>query len=411
MDASSLSLISNILKVMAGLFAIGAALLGYFEVAQNKNYEPVKMWFRNKWISVSETRWPIMAEKVIREGLDLVHSLASWLADRFEDPVSFRYILVACGVSVVVGSWIRGGPYVAAGAFLSYCSVLWVALADRDVVMLGRHWILGTLFVAYLGLGLSLPAIVWLPILLDVNIAFAGLVALLLIPVYSFGVIILIMAVWVFLEYIGKTVSDDAGAKVKRNEMLVLFGSGVSASFTVTLLALFLGHIADPTAWIPQTYQMLFSNVFFDGVTLVATIYLLRWAISRKSLFRIPVAIGADVLLAALLACSSLYAGLLFTENQLGWRQVTSVFVALSPDASEFEIGPCFWAMHTTFLPTLLYMSLILLCWLEKALLIPVRCVRWWLGKGQAHDNPLKLSAALCTLVSVTLVCLAMLIK
>ncbi len=399
MDASSLSLISNILKVMAVLFAIGAALLAYFEVAQNEDHEPIRTWFRNKWTSVSASRWLTMPERVIRYGLDLARSPALWLVDRSMDDRFVGIIVVASSVSVVVGSWILWGPYVATGAFLFNWSLLWVLSASREFRRFEGHRILQILVRVCSHLGFSLPAVLWLPILLDVNIAFAGLVALVLTPVYSLSVFVLMFRV---PNPIGEF------EEAKRLEMTTLFACGVSASFAVTLLALFLGHIANPTAWIPQTYQMLLSNVTFDGVTLVATIHLLRWAISRKPLFRIPVAIMGDLLLAALFACSSLYAGLLFTENQLSWGQVTSVLVALSPDASGFEIGPYFWAMHTTFLPTLLYMSLILLCWLGKALLIPMR---WWLGQAQAHDNPLKLSAALCTLVSVTLVCLAMLIK
>jgi hypothetical protein len=49
--------------------------------------------------------------------------------------------------------------------------------------------------------------------------------------------------------------------------------------------------------------------------------------------------------------------------------------------------------MHTTFLPTLLYLFFILFCWTGKALLIPAR---WFFGKGQEHKNPLKLTAMLC---------------
>jgi len=56
--------------------------------------------------------------------------------------------------------------------------------------------------------------------------------------------------------------------------------------------------------------------------------------------------------------------------------------------------------MHTTFLPTLIYLIFILVCWLGKVLLKPIE---WFFGKGQENRNPVKLTVALFTLISVIL--------
>jgi hypothetical protein len=96
-----------------------------------------------------------------------------------------------------------------------------------------------------------------------------------------------------------------------------------------------------------------------------------------------------------MLACGSLYFGLVITDKALNLSQILHILIGRSIDNTHYELSPYFWTMHTTFIPTLLYLSLILFCWIGKAMLIPVR---WFFGKGQEHKNPLKLAAALCGL-------------
>ena len=56
--------------------------------------------------------------------------------------------------------------------------------------------------------------------------------------------------------------------------------------------------------------------------------------------------------------------------------------------------------MHTTFLPTLFYLLLILLCWFAKAFLIPAK---WYYGKGKELNNPYNLTGALFTFIAALL--------
>jgi len=189
-----------------------------------------------------------------------------------------------------------------------------------------------------------------------------------------------------------------------KSDVFALLAFGFATSLAVTLFAMLVGHIAYPKAWIPQTLQMLVSNVVLDGFTLVVTFIILARAVSRPGLLRIPIAVLSDVLVAALLACGSLYFGLIFTEKSLSFREVLNVLIAQSPDGSAFEIGPYFWTTHTTFLPTLAYLFLIMVAWLGKVQLI---AVRWFLGKGAESKNPLALTAALCVLIMVVFGALA----
>jgi len=134
------------------------------------------------------------------------------------------------------------------------------------------------------------------------------------------------------------------------------------------------------------------------------TFAILSWAMKRAGVLRIPVAIFLDLLAAAVLACASLYFGLVHTEHALSFKALLHILVARSLDGSRFELSPYFWAMHTTFLPTFFYLGLVLLCWLAKLMLSIVKA---FFGKGHTHSHPFKLTAALCALVAACFTALA----
>jgi hypothetical protein len=167
---------------------------------------------------------------------------------------------------------------------------------------------------------------------------------------------------------------------------------GVAGSFSITLIALLLGHAVYPDLWVPQTVQVLIANVVCDGFTLVATLWILGWAVSKRGLFRIPLAIVLDVVIAALLACCSLYFGLVFTEHGLSGWEVLRVLMGKCPEGSGLEFGPYFWAMHTTFIPTVLYLFLIGVCWMGKVILT---VAAKFTKRALEHEKPCELTAAL----------------
>ena len=230
--------------------------------------------------------------------------------------------------------------------------------------------------------------IVWTYMLLRLSIYYATPIMLVLFPIYW------IMAL-LPLALLDKTVIT---IDFKIQEGLILFIFGMTVGFTVTFVALLVGHVADPSAPVPQTLQMLMSNVIFDGLTMVLTFAILLWAVKRGWLFSIPLAVFLDLLMAAVLACCSLYFALVSTEHALSVREVLHILIARSPDGSRVELSPYFWTMHTSFLPTFAYLLLILTTWFGKVILSPVR---WFFGKGHEHKSPLKLTAALCTMISV----------
>ncbi len=278
----------------------------------------------------------------------------------------------------LTGAWVIRGMGLAVFALL--LEVLAVVLSRSEKKALDF------LFVSSL-LGVSaITTVCWMLIVLRLNIYYAAPAMLLIFPLYWYALVFMATAVISLFDK-----GDWSG------DSIALFLLGVALGFTTTFIALLIGHVADPQAYVPQTFQMLASNIIFDGFTMVVTFAILSWATRRTGVLRIPVAIFFDLLAAAVLACASLYFGLVFTAHALSFRELLHILVARSLDGSRFELSPYFWAMHTTFLPTFFYLGLVLLCWLAKLLLSVVKA---FFGKGHTHSHPFKLTAALCGLVA-----------
>ena len=234
---------------------------------------------------------------------------------------------------------------------------------------------------------------------LEIAIHWAAFIMVVLLPLYWF--IILIPLV------IPSLIWDKDMSESTTNDLLLL-SMAVTASFTITFLALLVGHLAVPDLWVPQTFQMLASNVVFDGVTMVATFSILSRAVACPGMFRILAAVWLDFVVAALLACCSLYFALVFTERALSVGEILNILIFRSPDGAGFELGPYFWVMHTTFLPTLSYLALILLAWTGKALLIPVSR---FFETGSRNPNPLHLTSMLFGIFLAIFTALAMVLQ
>lgn len=225
--------------------------------------------------------------------------------------------------------------------------------------------------------------VIWLDIALRFYIVYALAVILTLLPVF-----ILFLGFSMFM--LGYVVYEDMGRLLMHVDKWVFVGMATAVSFSITPLSFLVGHLALPTSWIPKTIQMIMTNVICDGLTMYATLVILSLAVKPDGGLPIPVAIVLDIVVGALLACASLYFGLIFTNHALSITEVCRVLVALAPDGQHFEIGPYFWAMHTTFIPTLCYISLIFFCWFGKLIVLPIAAL---LSKGQYVEKPHHLTA------------------
>ena len=171
----------------------------------------------------------------------------------------------------------------------------------------------------------------------------------------------------------------------------------ITASLFMTLFSLTIGHYAAPGEWVPQTIRMYLANILCDGLTVFATFKILKLAVRAKKRIPIPVAVIIDVIVAAVLAVASLWLGLVGTDNSLSLTQIINILIGRSADGASLGFGPLFFVMHTTFLPTIFYLSVILLCWLAKLVVLPIAKV---LSKGQDIDQPHQLTAGVFLLIS-----------
>jgi hypothetical protein len=239
--------------------------------------------------------------------------------------------------------------------------------------------------------------IIWFDFALGFHITYALAIMLTLLP-------ILLLLLGFSMSVVGEAVAVDVSGQATETGKWGFVGMAIAVSFPITLLSLLLGSLALPTSWIPKTTQMLASNVVCDGLTMYATLMILSLAIRDDARLSIALAVALDIAVGALLACASLYFGLVFTDHALSIGQVCRVLVGLSPVGNHFEVGPYFWAMHTSFIPSLCYLSLIVFCWLGKLFVLPVAAI---LSKGRAVDKPHHLTAGALLLLFALFAALA----
>jgi hypothetical protein len=225
----------------------------------------------------------------------------------------------------------------------------------------------------------------------------SGLSAILMLPFSPLSAYYLVAIITLIIGALDKRRPPEYWS-MDRFRWLVLLILSIGLSFSLTFAALFVGHHVNPHAWVPQTGQMIASNVVFDGLTVVVTLLVLENSVGSQVVFPIPAAIFLDLILGALFACASLGLGLAFTDRQLSFLSLGWTLIGHSQDGSHWEFGPYFWAMHTTFLPTLVYLALVLVCWAGKCFLV---VIKWFLGKGKLEEiNPLGMTSALAALLA-----------
>ncbi len=134
------------------------------------------------------------------------------------------------------------------------------------------------------------------------------------------------------------------------------FASGVAASFVITSLGLVIGSHFAPVEHFPTSPRLMIVNALFDGLTLLTSVVIFRWVMAGKYTLplRLLIALPVDFAVAGAFALMSLYYALP-TAHRLGPTGLVSVFLGHSPYVPyQFDFGPYFWIMHSSFLPNLM---------------------------------------------------------
>lgn len=392
------------LKFIGVIFAFFAALFTFLAVHENDKHEKTRLWFSQKWESISQSPWLEMPEQIIENFILTKKNLLHFITNLNYDEKITRIVFLLNIIYLNIGILIHFGFFIT----IISLTLSFFLLLILDYVVSGpssrNETIMVVAMMQSLGgfsIGLFLTLLVtiitlvnsyfWISKALNTELILAIILMLGMLPCF---ILLILAPALLKYELYHKTVL------LYEKEKLYIFGISVGISFSLTFFSLWFGKVISPSSQVPQTFQMLTSNVIFDAVTVILTFAILEWSLKKKGLLRIPFAIVFDFIISGILACASLYFGLVLSENQLSLRQVLLVLIGKSSTNNGFEFGPFFWAMHTTFIPIGLYLVVILLAWLAKMLLI---LTRWFFGKGHEHKNPLALTAALCSLVAVTL--------
>lgn len=396
-------IISAFLKVIGGFFAFSASLCTFFAVFQDGKHEQTKEWFRTKWVKIGQNRWLSMPEKTISAILKTKKNISEFSNKLFEVDIVGWVICLSPILLFNVGILVCFGLF-----------VFWISLSlsiPCAVIIIDTFEFIdqNTRFTSWFSALLEnlskwfkiaiiiFPsfgaAFTWILIALNTKVLFSFLSMLIAMPCF--------FLIFLGPMMIGKHLSKGRYNLIRNETNIVIYGVSLGLSFSITFLSFLIGNMVSNDSHIPQTFQMLVSNVIFDGATVLLTFAVLGWSLKEKSWLRVPAAIIIDVAIAVVLAYASLYIGLFMSDNHLSLKQVTLVLVGISPSGKNIELGPYFWAMHTSFIPTCIYLTLILIGWFGKSILIPVE---WFLGKGQSHKNPMALTAALFTLLATTFV-------
>jgi hypothetical protein len=210
---------------------------------------------------------------------------------------------------------------------------------------------------------------------------------------------------------------------------LFAFGLGAAGSLAYTCILLCLGRFLAPYAGMPNRVQAMLSNLLFDGLTTALTFRIVEVALASSRGFRIPafVALLSSVSLA--LAYASLWLGtvvtgrasILYSEPEVplwylwgqlrdyGWlsvakhealplQQLTNIITGRSPFGNSWEFGSMFLVANSVFLPLLMFLVAVCVCWLAKAVL---NVSLWYFGRARHSDiNPFAMNSALLGLIA-----------
>ncbi len=408
MTESSLIYLEYSFKLFAALSGVASAFFYFMEKKRGSHINIYRKWLRTKWLKIRNNKTLHLPEITIawfckkKEFLILV----AYQAIEKKKLLRFAFHQMILG-TIAFAFYLNKFPY---AIIIMIYYFAWIVIWNK--ILKTKEKKSGLLYTIVLALLVALPFICLFSIYIIVKGALttsletATLLFLFFSPVYLIAIgipLVYYLGIYKLAQVIKSGDEESFTAfvedkerfiKVAINKMAHLqsFSLGICLSFLVTILALFLGHIISPSSWIPQTMQMFISNLLFDGLTMVITFWILGWALKGNTTLKLLPTVLLDVIACAILAVLSLFLGLYGSENELAIYKVLKILIGFSPTGQGLEFGPYFWAMHTTFIPTLIYLGVLILVWIGKIVVTPYY---WFLDVNIVSKKPFELTSAL----------------
>jgi hypothetical protein len=408
MQRELVPVIQIILGVGAGVFTIAAAFCKFMSTVEDKKHDKTQQWFAKRWQELDNSSVWRLPDLAAGWHVLLLFSLGKRfgkLAGRHNPWLVL--VIIPCLVITLILILIRW-PWLVLGTILSAALLLLSAV----VVVAARHRIFKDVPASYTHAPLLLKVLRVIAVLLCVGTTHvlldlirvsrhigtgaAALGSPVLLPVW------LSLIAWVYLALVFlPTGFPPAGRTVERLRRriptLLSYSMLLPFSFIFSYVAIAIGHYIEPHEWIPISLQMFLANGVCDLLTIIAINVLLPKALQAQSSFRIPLVFCTHVAIGAILAMLAVYSGLAFTQRAISWSDAWNILWAQS-DGTSVELGPLFWLAHTTFIPTVAFLSVVLLAWLGKMVVLPIER---FFRAGMVHSDPMVLTAELFGLIAL----------
>lgn len=348
-------------------------LLNYYRTRSNNHKELIE-WLNDVWNKLDRSNLLKLPEIVIQLVLDGRTSLSEKIISFIDIQNKRRPLVKTIGyfsliLFLWVGSYFKWGIIasliaISYSLLLVFIAMVFVATPPHDEAS-KKSDLKRAIFILVSSTILFWTATyICASFLLKFEILYSAISMLVFFPFFCVSVFLPIVYINTFMS--------SFNIKLTSVNNIILSVLAICLSISTTLTFLLIGHILNPTITLPHSMQMLISNIIFDGLTVYFTIIILEWAIKKKSLIRIYAAMTIDLIVSATLACLSLYCALVFTKYSLTIKEILFVLIGKSYDGTNWDIGPYFWIMHTTLIPTIFYLLIILFCSSSKTIVIPI---------------------------------------
>ncbi len=396
---------NSVFALEIGMWGIGAILgiaAAFFQFRESgqtsREKETTKDWYRKKWKIIRDSKTTELPEKLVKSAIRWKKLLPKKLSRFYrtgqaQDNVLYIGYAVLLYVSVAMPLGFVGIALFINWPFLLIPIILlWINL-DRIITYIDKklgHYLLYLLFFGFIVFHIISIGVI-LFISLSVSIFKVSIGLLILSPFITlifWGLAFPFTVLTSYLDYDLSIIKTTMGISEEVPSNQILLGATITFSLIITFLSLSLGHHIDESAKLPQTFQMLAANLVFDGLTVLTTFWIFGGAIRIKSFLAIPIALCIDVIISAIFACCSLWVGLFDIESKteaISFHETLNILVGLNQDGTIYTLGPYFWIMHTTFIPTFLFIFIVLICWLAKLIVLPIMGV---LEKGYQIESP-----------------------
>lgn len=388
LDEQTWKVLAAVFAAIAVVYAIASGSLTLRHLHQKKSHERDRIRQRNqrRWDRLKKSGVLRLAQRTVLRAL-LIEQAIARVPLTLSRTISGSPYLFALPVSFLAGSSISLiGNYIL-NVNPDYLSWLFIAMMLVGAIVLFLHLRAKTRDTWYYRLlailaALSMVSLVALSTVISVMMIQETLWANVIFV--CFGAVLLL-----FTASMIRLLLNLARRSANPTFAIGPVPVAISLGMITTMIAMTIGHLAQPADHIPQSIQMLLLNVLCDVWTLLFT-FLMLTKVARGEI-PLLLAIAFDLAVSAFLACGSLWLSLAGTDNALTPGQTLRILVFLDHDGPGVNLGPYFWVMHTTFLPTFAFMMILLSALMAKGIVWLVGGP-WW-GKASKEDAPDKLMA------------------